>query len=487
MKYFNISRRMLLILVVSLLANNPVKASHLMGGEITWTCINTPGPTQGLYIFRLKVYRDCNGIPISGVTQTITVHNHNSVFSINLDLIPGAPFDISPDCDPLNSGNAQMSCANPQQGSVEEYVFESLPVMLPGIPPVGGWHFTWDDCCRNGAITNGFANEGFTLRAVMYPYNVAGVPQNTSPCFDSSPQFNEKPKTIICIGYPFSYSHNASDPELDSLVYDWADVLDDGAYNPASPATLPFSAPYSTTSPIPGNPTLNPATGEISYFSNTSGNFVTCIKVSAFKCGQLVAEVYREIQVVLLNCPPLSSGAPNTPPVVQPPFSGGTSYFLSVPAGTLVNFNIDATDSNIYANGSPQDITIEVSGGQFSSNFINDTLCANPPCATFNNGAGIIPPFSAPSVVSGVFSWQTSCYHIASNAGCNTTSNLYTFAIKALDDFCPAPAIKFATITIEVVQVPSSLAPNVDCATVDNNGDVSLSWSHNPGAYPSTV
>ena len=48
----------------------------------------------------------------------------------------------------------------------------------------------------------------------------------------------------------------------------------------------------------------NPATGEVSYFSMTSGNFVTCIKVEAFKCGQLVAEIYREIQVILGHVTP---------------------------------------------------------------------------------------------------------------------------------------------------------------------------------------
>ena len=481
-------KRIFFIVMVVLISRAPVNASHLMGGEITWKCITNPanGPV-GLYIFTLKVYRDCNGIPINGVTQTITVHNNPLVPSINVQAIAGSPFDISPLCDPLNSGNTQITCTNPQQGAVEEYVYESLPVNLAGIPPAAGWHFTWDECCRNGSITNGFANQGFTLRAVMYPYTIAGVPQNGNPCFDSSPQFNEQPKTIICVGYPFSYSHNASDPELDSLVYDWADVLDDGFYNPAAPATLPFSPPYSTTSPIPGSPTLNSASGEISYFSNTSGNFVTCVKVSAYKCGQLVAEVYREIQVVLLNCPNLFSGNPNTPPTVQPPFAGGTSYNLTVTAGTLINFNIVGTDSNIYANGTPQDLTMEVSGGQFASDYVTDTLCLNPPCATFDNGLGITPPFSAPSIVSGVFNWQTSCYHIAANAGCNNTSNLYTFAIKVTDDFCPAPAIRFATITIEVVQAPFSVTPDVNCATVDNNGDVLLTWNHLPGANPSTV
>ena len=157
-------KKLFLIILITFIFFAPAKASHLMGGEITWTCIKNPanGPV-GLYIFTLKVYRDCNGIAIGGTTQTIIVHNNPLVPTINVDLVPGAPFDISPLCDPVNSGNPQMSCVNPQQGSVEEYVYQSLPVNLAGIPPAGGWHFTWDDCCRNGAISNGFANEGFTL------------------------------------------------------------------------------------------------------------------------------------------------------------------------------------------------------------------------------------------------------------------------------------------------------------------------------------
>ena len=62
---------------------------------------------------------------------------------------------------------------------------------------------------------------------------------------------------------------------------------------------LTFSAPYSVNSPIPGNPTLDNETGEITYNSNTAGVFVTCVKVEARKCGQLVGEIYREVQVVL--------------------------------------------------------------------------------------------------------------------------------------------------------------------------------------------
>ena len=478
-------KKALILVLFFVLPFIQAKASHLEGGEITWECIKS-GPTAGMYIFKMKVYRDCNGITLSTASQNLTVHNHPSITSIQVDFT--GQYDMSPACDAINSGNPQMDCINPQQGSVEAYEFESQPINLPGIPPAGGWHFTWGSCCRNAAISNLTtpSSLGFTLRAIMYPYTSLGVPQNTSPCFDSSPHFYENPTTIICTGYPFSYSHNASDAELDSLVYSWADPIDDGAYNPAAPLIIPFMAPYSLNSQIPGNPVLNPNTGEISYNSVTSGNFVTCIKVSAFKCGQLVSEIYREIQVILLACPPMAGAGINNKPTVNPPFAGA-SYSTSVYAGDLVTFNITGTDNDIYSSGAAQDLTLQVSGGQFASDYITTTSCLNPPCATFHNGSGVVPPFSSPTTVNGVFQWQTACSHIAVNTGCSTTSNLYTFLVKVYDDFCPAPAISIATISIEVLAAPTDMPPDIRCVSVDASGNVLISWEHLVTSQSSTI
>ena len=472
-------------------------SSHLMGGEITWECLKT-GPNAGSYVFTLKVYRDCAGITVSTFAQTINVWGHPTVSTITANFI--SQQDVSPLCDPINSGNQQYSCANGDLGAVEEYVFETPPTQLSGIPPADGWHFTWNNCCRNAAIVNmASSQEGFTLRASMYPYNdpVTGVPVPADPCFDSSPNFKEQPKTILCTGFPFSYNHNASDPELDNLVYDWAYPLDDdlmigSVFNPqpvgtagANPSELAFQAPYGVTNPLPGAPLLDPNSGEITYDANTAGFFVTCVKVQAYKCGQLVAEVYREVQVVLISCPTMpGSGNLNNPPNIDRPFVDPItllpSYETTVYAGTLVNFNITGQDSDQYPGSIAQDLTMEVSGGQFSDNFINTNSCNNPPCATFNNGAGLTPPFSSPGVVNGVFEWQTSCNHINAILGCGATTSTFTFLVKVHDDFCPAFGITIATITINVVPP----IPDLRCISVLENGNVELNWQYAPGAPP---
>ena len=86
-------------------------------------------------------------------------------------------------------------------------------------------------------------------------------------------------------------------------------------------------------------------------FSGNSGNFSTVVKVDAYKCGQRVASIYREIQAVQINCAPMSGGGPNNPPLITAPVgtqnwtttlnpSGLPTYSTTVNAGELVVFDI---------------------------------------------------------------------------------------------------------------------------------------------------
>ena len=470
-------------------------SSHFMGGEITWKCLKG-GPNIGQYIFEMKVYRDCSGITFSQVSETVTHHNYPALGNTTPILMNFISVnDISPTGAAAGSGNACFDCSSSDVGAVEEYIWRSDPITFAGNPPTQGWHFTWGSSARSGLINNGMANQPWTLRAVMYAYDTDfpnGVYLPSAPCYDSSPEFKELAKTIICTGYQFAYSHNASDEELDEITYSWAEPLGQALnYDPSNPSAtaLTFSVgppAYTVTSPIPGNPTLDSITGEISYNSSISGWFVTCVKVEARKCGQLVAEIYREVQVSLINCDTYNQpvNGLNKPPFIDAAFAGPpASNEIIVYAGDLVSFNIQAEDSNFYIGGVQQDVTLDVSGGQFSSDFIDPNLCANPPCATFNNGtASVTPPFTGPGIVNGVFEWQTSCNHIYSDVGCNSTSNVFTFSIKAFDDFCPANGISISTIKITVVPP----IPDFRCVSVQENGDVDLTWKYITNA-PSTI
>jgi gliding motility-associated-like protein len=444
-------------------------ASHGMGGEITWTCSGTS------YIFKVKFYRDCNGIPGPG-SITLTT-NVPGVPNILCNLTSQA--DISPDGS-AGTGNTNCpTCTSGGNGAVEEFVFLSAPIVLPGTPPAGGWAFWWGDCCRSGALTN-LANGGslgFGLRAKMYPYPgfIAGQ------CHDNSPYFAEKPSTIICTGYQFTYNHNAVDAELDSVVYAWDSPIDNVNY-PWTPP-IPYQAPYSVSNQLPGSPTLNIYSGELTYNPPTGGYFVTVIKATAYKCGVIAAEIWREINVVLISgCSIPTAGNPkNFPPSVPFPINlpsnvPWTSNSDTVIAGDTVKFALSATDFDIHPPNLAQIITFTASGNEYGAGYSSQVAgCVIPPCATLTPP----PPVSSPALLQETFYWRTTCGHVKGlDTMCTRISNTYTFIIKANDDFCPANGISISTIRITVKRPPKLLPPKIKCASVINKfGDVTLSWA----------
>lgn len=454
-------------------------ATHYMGGEITWECTS-----NGNFRFKIKLYRECyygSGSAANfgnGVTLTTTVPGFSSIYMIR---VTGWPKDIAPQCNP-DTNLAHIWCDNsnpmpnsaPNLGAVQEHLYTSdvsYPngVPLTGVPPVNGWMFYYGSCCRN-PCTNLSGMPSFRLRAIMYPYNN----QNVSSCYDNSPSFAELSLSVLCTGSPFSYNHNAYDIELDSLSFAWGQPLQ----STGAPVTT-YASGYSWNSPLPGpmqNPnnvaaTVNPYTGEISFTSFTNGAFTTSTKVTSYRGGIKLAEIWRDMQIVLINC------GPNNKPTVPPPFQSVPngpfdSYVDTINAGDFVSFFLGGTDFEFLPNGTPQTVTLEASGFQFGTNFSSTSGCLNPPCATLNSP----PPLSGVFGVGTYFNWQTSCDHLATPVGPGAYTNVYNFIISIVDDYCPIPASAISTVTIVVRSEPDLPPPELKCASVNTSGFIELSW-----------
>lgn len=481
-------KKLLLASLFVVLGFSQVTASHIMGGEITWECL-TSGPNVGKYIFRMKIYRDCNGIPLTSPTELIEVFGGASVSTITMTkLAIGGVNDVSPQCTPY-VGAPTIDCATAEgpggvvAGAVQEHVYQSSPITLTGIPPASGWVFTWSSCCRNGAIVNVSPN-GHTLRAIMYPFidPVTGAPKNANPCFDSSPEFKESARVVICTGYPYSYSNNASDKELDSIYYDWAQPLDDGSGWPV-PA-LAFIAPYTFTAPFPASfgTTFDNASGRISMTPNAGGAYVLCVKAETWKCGQKVAEIYRDVQQWFLtgcgvNFPPTINSITALPNSVPLTAQGNNLWTATAVPGDVVAFDLQAGDLDFNPPGAfpLQTIKFEANGGQLGVPLSSSTNgCIAPPCAT------IVPTAPQASFVQLLnnnisFNWNIDCAHLTAAAGCGATTNTFVFNLRMQDDFCPAPAISIAVIKVNVVNLPA-YPPTFNCLAPGAGGLTSLSW-----------
>lgn len=467
----------ILFLFVFILSVFNAHADHAMGGEITWKC------QGGSYVFELVFYRDCNGAEVNTISENIEVWNHPTVTSIQALFVSRQ--DISPTCTPVAGSPGVLSCGSGAAGgngtgAIEKITYRSNPIVLAGIPPTGGWIFTYDNFSRNGNISNlqNPISYGLTIAATMFavPNATAGV------CMDNSPQFLQEPYAVTCAGEPYEFNLHPVDIDLDSLNLSFGVPYDNftGVYNPGTnPIAVPFEVGYSVNNPTPdasfnaGNipSSLNAGNGNLTFTSNTTGSFVIKVVAESYRSGVLISKVEREMQIYVLNC-----AGTNTAPDVTGPFAG--AYTTTVVAGTAVNFTFQSTDLENLQDGSPQNNLLTVSSPMFGTNYTSTSGCYNGPCATLNQ----TPVITGVQGVSANFSWQTDCNHLIDAQGNAHASVPYTFVFKVQDNYCQIPKYTYKTVTINVLSETIIPPTEITCITTANNGDLTISW--NPVSDP---
>ncbi len=460
--------QLFIILTASFLFANQTQANHLVGGELTWACLGT-----GEYIFQVKVYQDCNQFQPPPTSMQIKVWNNPNLSIIPLSNVGSNDFSLV--CTEVPGGNPQYDCATPGSGSISEYILQSAPLTLTGVPPVDGWHFTWDAFFRTGAAQNlnNPQNAGLTLHASMYSYNG----QDASPCFDNSPEFIKPPLNVVCASENIEYNIGGFDSDLDSISYQFADALNnDFGTNftpPTSPSIVEWATGYGTNNQLPNSnqnsantgASLNPNSGALTFNAVTLGNFSTVVKVESWRCGQLIAVVYREMLINIVNC----SGS-NAPPSIA--LSGITGNAVTVNAGDIVTFDILAQDNDLLLNGANQSVTLNIYGGEVGDGLTNPNLgCPLTPCAVASGGM----PLTNSQAVSSTFTWETSCNLFTED--CYRPQKIFYFTIVAQDDYCSLPGQNEVTVAITVNNQPPIDNPSVRCLNVASNGAVTLNWN----------
>lgn len=291
---------------------------------------------------------------------------------------------------------------------------------------------------------------------------------------------------IQCTNVSMNYQHLSFDPEYDSLSYSFADPINDLG------AVIPFAPGYTTNSPMPGVLNLNPFTGQMEYTPTNGGYFVLVTKVAAYKCGVLVSEIFREINVVLNNsCPQiLQSGvlANNQPPIITAPFADPvtgltTSFSDTVFAGDTVDFVGSFYDFEWFTNSNVQSVTLNTFGTQYGAGYTDpNSGCLLPPCATLSNPT----PYQSIAAGTNTFNWVTAPIHLGLSMGCVNMANTYHFIWKANDNYCPANASNSQIISITVM--PNTPRPvintNGSTFTCSLTGNYSYQWYYNRFAIP---
>ncbi len=288
-----------LLLLVFLFARYEGRAAHLIGGEISYTCVGA-----NIYDIKLRIYRDCGGggAPFDGIARV-------AVYDINNNLVTQLTANLGPIIKVSTSftGNPCVTAPPAVCSEYTDYLYTG--VSLP--PILGGYTLVHQRCCRNSTISNVLNSDQFGNT-----YS-AQIPSNDAFC-NSSPQIQDVPPVVVCQGVPSTIPINAVDPDGDSLYFEFCEIFTGGGRiggigcaatvpNPPCPppfTPVPFTGGFSATQPLPGSPDfqIDVNTGTLTGTANQPGQYVVGICVSEFRNGMFISQVRLDYQFNFTNC-----------------------------------------------------------------------------------------------------------------------------------------------------------------------------------------
>jgi hypothetical protein len=403
---------------------NPLYASHVIGGELSYQYLSTSG-TSSTYRIKLTYYRDCGGIAISTSPVFINIRNASITTSATVTYL--GVVDRSLLCP------GQVSrCASPTSTipGVEEYTWQGQVTLPHSTSPYTMWVSL---CCRPAGITN-------LVSSSSYEQYLSTLLLNDGILNNSSPSFLSPPSSRFCVGQASSLSLNGFDADGDVLQYSLVPARRGTTFTPIN---MTYNAGFSGTQPFNASGlNINPTTGVLSFTPTTpSQRAVVAIKAEEFRNGVKIGEIIREFEVLTINCG--ANVAPSIAPLPNVVVNVGDTYCVP----------IISTDPN------------------------NDNILLT---AT----SGLIPPatFVVNSTTPGTTN-ATFCF----TASAAQAGNSYAVTINANDRSCPVPVGAARTFNI-VVPIPCnvSIAASTtasDCGQSNGTATASLSGGVLPYSY----
>ncbi|MFY0644500.1 MAG: hypothetical protein JXR19_08540, partial [Bacteroidia bacterium] len=420
-KYLKISWLALLVLPL-LFTSKTAQATHVMGADITYRCIDTLK-----FEITIKYYRDCRGVSFSnpsGASRVKCATGGQVSLSLSLDNIK----EITPVCASASGGCVPSNTYGTGEG-IEQHTYKATidfnTTPFSALKNCCTIIIETGQCCRNNAINTGVSG---------YFYTYAEINLCKAPC-NSSPSLTTDPIGILCCNQPFFYNNGASDTaDFDSLSYSWANPLSGWNQNIAYSGSYSYLKPFDVYFPgsltwpyVNQNATppiglyLDPETGDIILTPVKCDEVtVAVIEVTEWRKDstgtyQKIGVTRRDMQFITKSCPD------NNPPEIDGPYS------YSVCEGSQLCFNI-TTDDKVFvppppATSPPPD-TVRVSWNR------------GIPGATFT----ITNPTAR--LQTGRFCWTPQI---------GQASDLpYTFTVTARDNACPLNAVTVRSFRVKV-------------------------------------
>lgn len=299
-------RKLSLLLLLTFFLPVLAKASHITGGEMSYTF---SGVNLGLYRynFTLKLYQRCNSgrqFPNPAIVSVFDKSTGLRVMDISVNLSAEDNISIT-NPDPCIT-NPPVVCYD-----VGYYNFTvSLPSSVSGYVLASHVNF------RINGINN--LQPGYSNIGALYTAEIPGTSGNQLDPNNNSAIFTGSDLVVVCANNNFSYSFAAFDQDGDQLRYTFCSAYAStnsntgggggGGGNATPPDAPPFpQVPYNTpafspTQPFGGTVQINPNTGLLTGIAPDVGIYVVTVCVQEVRGGRVIATQRKDIQINVADC-----------------------------------------------------------------------------------------------------------------------------------------------------------------------------------------
>lgn len=307
----NLSKRIILLLIISLIFSVKTSATHIVGGVIYYEYLG-----NGNYKFIFEIYKDCSPsvkVDFDGTYSS----NPNvqlpkfyfSVFKGNINdniARPGNALDLNLLSKVIIQPVITNPCLKPDPNTCVVYGRYEVTLKLP--TSTDGYTVQYMRCCRNDGILN-IENQpgsddkpGITLRTYVPPYG-------TTP--NNSARFKNFPPIFICANQQFYFDNSATDADGDALEYSLVDPLEGltskmptDNIQTLNVNPIVWASGYGLNNVMGGNPTMtiDPVTGLLICKPNKTGRYVVSIMVKERRNGVVIDSFARDFQYNVLEC-----------------------------------------------------------------------------------------------------------------------------------------------------------------------------------------
>ncbi|MBT8218213.1 MAG: hypothetical protein KJP00_00200, partial [Bacteroidia bacterium] len=293
MKQKPILRNILSVFMI-MLGTWSLQATHIVGGEMNYTCLGNNN-----FEIQLTVFRDCfYADPRAFFDDPAYI----GVFNSNNQRVRQLAFPLLTN-DTIPAILSDSCLFVPNDVCVHTTTYRGI-VNLPLIE--GGYQLAYERCCRNETIMN--ILDPLNAGAV---YNVFISEESLTEC-NNSAKFKDWPPIFVCVNEPIDWDHSAIDVDGDSLVYALCTPLSGGTQ--ADPKPVPTNNPpfdqvvwnepaFGLDNLLGGTPlAIDPQTGQLTGMPTVMGQFVVGVNVKEFRNGEMISVTRRDFQYNVGEC-----------------------------------------------------------------------------------------------------------------------------------------------------------------------------------------